>query len=106
MGKFRIKISPTWFSSDYVIFKYSTNGIFWKTIKEYTYNSLHEWCYMETMTTSFHNAEFVLNNFKTLEDVIKFEAEERILVNNKNKEFAEKTKRKEEEKSNIYKKYS
>lgn len=106
MGKFRIKISSTWFSEDYIVLKYSTNGIFWKTIREYEYDSLAKWCYMNAKIISFSSAEYVLNKFKTLEDVIKFEDEQRMLVNTQNKEISERNKKHKKERDDVYKKYS
>jgi len=76
MGKFRIKISSSWFSEDYIVFKYTTNGIFWKTIKCYVYDVLDKWCYMSTKSCHFKNVKETLSKFKTLEDIKIYKEEE------------------------------
>lgn len=106
MGKFRIKISESWFSKDYIVLKYSTNGIFWKTIQEYEYDVLDEWCYMVTKTASFKNAEYLLSKFKTLDDVIKYENEEKQRVDKQNKAISERNERHIKERNDIYAKFS
>ena len=106
MGKFKIKIASSWFSEDFIVLKYSTNGIFWKSVKSYDYDILDEWCYMLTKTTHFSNAETELSKFKTLEDVKRYEEAEREKVIKHNSEISEKNKRHKEKRNNIYKQYS
>jgi hypothetical protein len=106
MKKFRIKISSSYYSEDYVVFKYSTNGIFWKSIKSYHYNSLDNWCYMSTKTSHFSSVKDFLSKFKTIEDVNKYEEEERQKVIKHNQEISYRNKKHKEERDNIYNKYS
>lgn len=105
MGKFRIKIAPAWFSSDYIVIKYSTNGIFWKTVKNCEYDNLEERYYMVTMTSKFTNAEYLMNKFQTLEDILKFEEKERLELTEYNNRIFEINKKKEEERNSVYKKF-
>ena len=103
--KFRIKISRTWFSEDYIVIKYKT-GIFWKTIKEYKYDVLYKCCYMVEKISHFSNAKSLLSQFKTIDDVEKYEEEEKQKVIKHNQEISEKNKKHKEERDNIYKQYS
>ena len=106
MGKFRLKIVESSFSKDYVYFKYTTNGIFWKTIKNYEYVSLDEYCYMVPLLKKFTEVEHYFNKFKTLDDIVKFEELEFKKVVKHNTQINhlknESTKKRDE----IYKKYS
>ena len=106
MGKFRIKISSSWFSEDYIVLKYSTNGIFWKSIKCYYYDMLDKWCYMSTKTSHFSNAKDLLSKFKTIYDVKRYEEEERQRVIKHNAEISEENKRHKEERNNVYRQFS
>jgi hypothetical protein len=106
MGKFRIKISSSWFSEDYIVLKYSTNGIFWKTIKCYDYEISDNWCYMSTKIGHFSNAKELISKFKTIEDVRKYEEEERRRVIKHNQEISDRNKKHKEERNNVYRRYS
>lgn len=105
MGRFRIKISSSWFSDDLIVLRYSTNGIFWKNIKEYDYDILDKWCYMSTKTSSFGNAKYLLEKFNTLEKIKQYEAEQRDKVNKHNDEISDKNRKHKENRKNIYKQY-
>lgn len=105
MGKFRIKIRSSWFSKDYIVLRYSTNGIFWKSVKEYKYDLLDNWCYMTTMVSSFKNAKYLIEKFNTLEKVKQYEAEQRDKVLKHNKEISDRNRKHEENRNNVYKKY-
>ncbi len=104
--KFKIKISSTSFSQDYCIIKYTTNGIFWKSIKHYEYDVLDKWCYMTTEIIHFSNAKDFLSKFKTIEDVKKYEEKELLRVIGQNKEISERNKKHNAERNNVYKLYS
>lgn len=106
MKKFRIKISASWFSEDFIVLKYSTNGIFWKSIKCYEYDILDKWCYMSIKTSHFSNAKELISKFKTIEDVKRYEEEEREKVNKHNQEISNKNKKHKEERDDVYNKYS
>lgn len=106
MGKFRIKIKPTWFSKDFIVLRYSTNGIFWKSVKTYEYDTLSNKCYMVSKVSSFKNTEYLLKEFNTLEKVKKYESEQRDKVRKHNKEIKEKNRIHRKKRSQIYKKYS
>lgn len=106
MRKFRIKISSSWFSRDYVVFKYSTNGIFWKTIKEYEYDICDNWCYMVVKRINFSSAYAVISKFKTIEDVKKYEAEERWKVIAHNNNISEANKKHKKKRNEVYKRFS
>ena len=106
MGKFRIKISPASWSRDFIILKYSTNGIFWKTIKECEYDILDEWCYMVPKIHNFKNAEYLLEKFKSLDNVLRFESEELLKVINHNKDITERKRRHEKEREDVYRRFS
>ena len=105
MGRFRIKIRSTWFSEDYIVLRYSTNGIFWKSIKEYEYDLLDKWCYMVTKKSHFSNAKHLLQKFNTLEKIKQYEAEQRDKVRKHNKEISEKHRKHKENRNNVYKQY-
>jgi len=106
MGRFRIKISSSWFSDDYIVLRYSTNGLFWKSIKEYDYDVLDKWCYMSTKTSHFTNAKHLLEKFNTIDKVKQYEAEQRDRVRKHNAEISEKNRKHKENRRNIYKQYS
>ena len=106
MGNFRIKISSSSFSEDYIVLRYSTNGIFWKNIKCYDYDVLDKWCYMSTKITHFSNAKYELSKFKTLEDVKRYEEDERQRVIKHNSQISERNKRHKEERNNVYRQFS
>lgn len=105
MGQFRIKISNSWFSSDYIVLRYSTNGIFWKNIKEYKYDLLDEWCYMVTKRSHFRNAKHLIQEFSTLEKIKQYEAKQRDRVRNHNEEISERDRKYRENRRNVYKQY-
>lgn len=105
MGKFRVKIVPTWFSDTYAILKYSTNGIFWKKLYTYDYDILDEWCYMSPRTFHFSNSESVIKQFKSIEDILRYEKEQELKVIAHNKEISKLNKEIKKSKQDIYKKY-
>lgn len=106
MWKFRIKISSSWFSNDYVSFKYTTNGIFWKRVRTYEYDVLDKWCYMTTLYKQIKYVEDTMSQFKTLDDIKKYEAEQLQRVIKRNNEIAESNKKSSAKKSEIYNKFS
>lgn len=77
MGQFRIKIKPWWVSDDYAVFKYSTNGWFWRQVRTCEYDILSERYYMKPLIVYYSNAECRLEQFKTLGDVVEYECGER-----------------------------
>lgn len=105
MGRFRIKIRSSWFSEDWIVLRYSTNGIFWKSVKEYDYDILDKWCYMSTKISGFGNAKYLLEKFNTLKKVKQYEAKQRDKVNKHNAEISERNKKHKENLKNIYKQY-
>lgn len=105
MGRFRIKISSSWFSSDYIVLRYSTNGIFWKSVKEYEYDILDRRCYIVTKISHFSNAKHLLQKFNTLEKVKQYEAEQRSKVRKHNKEISERNRKHEENRKMVYEQY-
>lgn len=106
MGKFRIKIAASWFSNDYFVLKYSTNGIFWKTIKCYEYYNFEGWAYMVDLTINFKNVKNILNDFKTLDDVKNFELEQKQKVIKKNNEIEKQNIIHKKERDAVYKQFS
>lgn len=105
MGKFRIKIQPSWFSDDYAVLRYSTNGIFWKNIKDCKCSVNDDLYYMSPKTIYYSSAPCVLSQFKTIEDVEKYERERRERMIRENTKILERKKRHIEERNNIYKKF-
>jgi len=105
MERFRIKIRPSWFSEDYIVLRYTTNGIFWKSVKEYEYDSLDKWCYMVTKISHFSNAGHLFQKFNTLEKIKQYEAEQKDKVRKHNKDISEKNKRNDENRNKVYKQY-
>lgn len=105
MGKFKIKISPTWYSDEFIVLKYTTNNIFWKTIYGYEYGYQYNRAHMVKKTWHYSNAKYLMQKFKTLEDVKKYEAEELKKVKQKNEEIVKQNKKKKEDKKRIYKKF-
>ena len=106
MGKFRIKISPWWASADYIVLKYSTNGIFWKSVKCYNYDIVDKWCYMSTKISPFNMAETLLSKFKTIDDVKIYEEKERQKVIKHNSEISERNRKHKEKRDNVYRQFS
>lgn len=86
--------------------KYTTNGIFWKSIKCYDYNIEDNWCYMSTMAIHFRDVKEFISIFKTIEDIKIYEKEERQRVIINNAEISKRNKRYKEERNNVYKQYS
>lgn len=105
MGKFEIKIRPSWFSNDVIVLRYSTNGIFWKSVKCCEYGILENWYYMKTMTSHFSNAKYLLQKFDTLEKVKKFEASELASLKKLNNSIADRNRKHKEERKSIYKQF-
>lgn len=105
MGKFRIKIKSAGFSKDYIVLRYSTNGIFWKSVKEYEYDLLDNWYYMTTKIRHFSNAEHLLKKFSTLEKIKQFEAEQKDIVRKLNAEISERNRKDKENRKSIYRRY-
>ena len=105
MGRFRIKISNSWFSDDFIVLRYSTNGIFWKSVKCCKHEILENWYYMETQTSHFSNAKHLLEKFNTLEKVKQYEANELASLKKFNAEITERRRRHKENLKNIYKQY-
>jgi hypothetical protein len=104
-GRFRIRISSSWFSNDFIVLRYSTNGIFWKSVKEYEYDSYYEWCYMVSLTRRFQESEYLLEKFNTLEKIKQYESKQREKVKNENAKISDKNRKNKENRKNIYKKY-
>lgn len=78
---FKLKIAPTWFSDDFVCFKYTRNGVFWHTIKcckNPFLNSLNYNYEFGTLTYPLDdgNFEYEKEKFSTYEKVKAFEAAE------------------------------
>lgn len=105
MSRFRIKISSSWFSEDFIVLRYSTNGIFWKSIKCCEEGILENWYYMVTMTSHFSNAEHLLKKFNTLEKVKQYEADEIAKLKKYNADIRERRSKHKENRNNVYKKY-
>ena len=105
MGRFRIKISKSWFSDDWMLLRYSTNGIFWRSVEELGYNRTEERCYMRVKTSRVENAKDLLEKFNTLEKINQYEAEQRNQVNEENAEISERKRRHRETRENIYNRY-
>lgn len=105
MGKFRIKIASSWFSDEFVIYKYSENGIIWHKILTSEFDILDKRWYMKTLTTSYRSSESIINKFKTLDDVHKYEEEniDRVIVNNE--KIDKRNKAKIADMNAIYKKF-
>ena len=106
MGKFRIKISSSWFSKDFIVLRYSTNGIFWKSIKCYHYDISEKWCYMSTKTSHFSDAKYLLSKFKTIQDVKRYENQERQRVIRHNAEISEINKNNKDKRDKVYSQFS
>jgi hypothetical protein len=105
-GYFKIKISSLWYSEDYIKFKYTTNGIFWKNVKCCVYSPLDECYFMSNKTCHFRYAKNFLSKFKTLDDVKRYEDVEKEQVIKHNNNISENNKRYKEERNNVFKKYS
>ncbi len=106
MGKFRAKISPSWFSDTWISLRYSTNGIFWKSLRACERGFGSDWYFMETESFHYSNAGEILKRFDSIEKIKEFEAMEQAEVDRHND--AETKKRKEDKaaKKVIYDKYS
>lgn len=105
MGKFRIKISSWWASSDYVQFKYSTNRIIWKRIYACEHNIMDGYCYMRPLTTHYSNTESTIHRFNCLDDVLKFEKLERDKVNRHNNDRIRIEKQQSADRKSVYKRF-
>jgi hypothetical protein len=106
MGKFRIKITAWWASNEYVQFKYSTNGIIWRKIYKCEYEILDEWYYMQPLTTHYSNSESTIAKFKTIDDIRKYEQEEKQKLIKYNADIDARNKRKEAERKAVYKRFT
>lgn len=105
MGRFRIKISSSCFSEDYIVLRYSTNGIFWKSVKCCKEEILENWYYMVTMTSHFTDAKHLLQKFNTLEKIKQYEADEVAKLKRYNADIRERRRKHKENRKNIYKQY-
>ncbi len=105
MGRYRIKISSAWYSEDYIILRYSTNGIFWKSVKYCKEEILEGWYYMETKVNHFNDAKDLLQEFNSLEKVKQYEANERAKLKKYNAETTERRRLHKEKRKNIYTQY-
>jgi hypothetical protein len=103
---FKIKICRSWFSDKFAVIRYSTNGIFWHTIKEYDYDYVEERPYFSNMLIYISDVPNVISRFKSLADIKNFEDEELKRVINHRKEISARNKKEKEQIKNIYKKYS
>jgi hypothetical protein len=103
--KFKLKIVPSWFSSDYVVFKYK-KGIFWHTIHccsetGYGIYDMCKWDYL-TYRIGEGNFDYEKEKFSTYDKIKEFEAEEwKELIDN-NKKLKEEQKEYEEKKKKSY----
>lgn len=105
MSNFKTKICSWWVSDDYVILKYKVNFFFWKTLKRCEKDLLDGNYYIVDYVTHFTNSEFVINKFKSLQDIKNYEAEQlRFLIEN-NKEVKRKRNEIKNMKNEIFKKY-
>lgn len=105
MGRFRVKISTTWYSNEYIYLKYSTNGIFWKTIKCYKYDPL-DGVYMGRLESHISNAESLITKFNTLEKVLSFQDKEKERVSQHRDKIFETKKRENTERLSVLKRFS
>jgi len=76
MGRFRIKITSWWASPEWVHFKYSTNGIFWKRVYTCEYDIMDEYYYLVPLTVQISSADEYINKFKSIDDIRKYEKEQ------------------------------
>jgi len=103
MGKFKIKITQWWASENYVHIIYSTNGIFWHKIKNCEYDFSDEIYYMTPICISFDKCESLLQSFNCLDDIKKYEQEEKDRMIYCNNQIYKKRKQKQDELKSIYK---
>jgi len=105
MGKFRIKISSSWYSKDYIILKYSINGFFWKAVKKAEYDILDNWYYMVNLSSHFSNAENLLNKFNSLDKIKKHKEEANGIITQLNRGITEMNERHNKNRRNAYKQF-
>jgi hypothetical protein len=105
MNKFKVKISPTYYSDDYFVLKYTTNGIFWRTLRHYEFDIMVERAYMVKKSWHYTDAKYVISEFKTLDDIKKYEEKELKQVKIENEARDKKNKENKINKRKIYKKY-
>lgn len=106
MGKFRIKITAWWASADYIQYKYSTNGIFWHRIYKCEYEILDEWYYMKPRTDYYSNAKYVIDEFKSVDDIRKYEDNQRAMMIKYNAEIKAIKDRHKKDRNDVYNKFS
>lgn len=105
MGRFRTKIRKSWFSDDFIVLKYSTNGIFWKSVKTCEQDILDRYWYIEERTAKLHDAESLIKEFNTLKKVKEYEANQIEYATRRNEEKRLAHKKYLQEKSTFYKKH-
>lgn len=105
MGKFRIKVVSWWASDDYVQLKYSTNGIIWRKVNSCTREILNNRYYMRPLTISYKDAERTVAKFQSIDDIRKYEQDEKDKLMKYNAEIDAHNKRKKAEKEAVYKKF-
>ena len=104
---FKLRVSQSWFSSDYVQFEYTTNGWYWRTIKTCDHPFLDEENYgMKTLTTPLdeYGIDFWKRRFSRLEDIESYEREQRKIGIEGNEKLREQRKRRIESKRDILRK--
>lgn len=106
MGRFRIKIRGCWFSKDFTEVRYSTNGLFWKGVKECKYDTINQSYRMETKIIHFSDVEEFMNQIDTIEKVNKYESEQRDNVIKYNKKIIEEEINNEKKRRYVYKQHS
>ena len=105
MGRFRTKIKASWFSDDFIVLRYSTNGIFWRTVKEYKYDSYEKRYSITDKTVVTSSVKFFLNSFDSLEKIKQHHKEQIEIVNKGNANIAAENRKHKSYLKDFYKKY-
>ena len=103
---FKTKISQSNLDNNHVVIKYTTNGLFWKAVRNCSYDPIKEKCVMETTTVHFRDAEKALSAFKTIEDINRYEQIEKQRADNINLQKKEADLKQKADKKAIYKRFA
>ncbi len=90
-------------SKEWVNFKYSTNGVFWKKVYTAEYDILDNYYYIRSLLTPIKNADEYINKFKSVEDIKQYEKEQYEYAYAKNKQIDEYNNQKANKIKEIYK---
>jgi len=101
MEQFRVKLKAWSVSDDYAHIIYSTDGISWNEINNCERELMDDRYYIKPICLRIDKCESVIKKFRSLDDVIEYEENEKNIMIKRNNEIDELNRKKQNNKKNI-----